>query len=116
MVLEPVLYPARQGSTGAKHGTSKEGNQRYKGRNSAPSRRTFIRQYSYRRYFPQVKQQIADMAVNGRGIRDTARVLSSSPTTVMAEFKKVSTLDASSSSRASASNPTGIDCSCDSTR
>ncbi|PZV12283.1 MAG: hypothetical protein DCF22_12735 [Leptolyngbya sp.] len=26
-------------------------------------------------YLPDVKQQIADMAVNGSGIRDTARVL-----------------------------------------
>ncbi len=31
--------------------------------------------YSYRGYLPAIKQQIADMAVNGSGIRDTARVL-----------------------------------------
>ncbi|MEO1070220.1 MAG: IS1-like element transposase [Cyanobacteria bacterium J06638_6] len=37
-----------------------------------------------------MKQQIADMAVNGSGIRDTARVLKISPTTVIEELKKTS--------------------------
>lgn len=36
-------------------------------------------------YLPQVKQQITDIAVNGSGIRDTARVLKISPTTVIEE-------------------------------
>ena len=42
-----------------------------------------MRDYVYRGYLPDVKQQIADMAVNGSGIRDTARVLKISPTTVI---------------------------------
>jgi insertion element IS1 protein InsB len=37
----------------------------------------------------EVKQQITDMAVNGSGIRDTARVLGISPTTVIEELKKI---------------------------
>jgi transposase-like protein len=36
----------------------------------------------------QFKQQISEMAVNGSGIRDTARVLKISPTTVIEELKK----------------------------
>jgi len=36
-------------------------------------------------YLPEVKQQIVEMAVNGSGIRDTARVLKISPTTVIEE-------------------------------
>ena len=36
----------------------------------------------------EVKQQIVKMALNGSGIRDTARVLSVSPTTVMTILKK----------------------------
>ncbi|MBD1849502.1 IS1 family transposase, partial [Cyanobacteria bacterium FACHB-502] len=75
MVLEPVLCPACHGSDVVKHGRSSEGKQRYKCRNADCSRSTFIRDYSYRGYLPEVKQQIADMAVNGSGIRDTARVL-----------------------------------------
>ncbi|MEM6434376.1 MAG: IS1-like element transposase [Cyanobacteria bacterium P01_D01_bin.115] len=37
-----------------------------------------------------MKQQIADMAMNGSGIRDAARVLQISPTTVIEELKKTS--------------------------
>jgi insertion element IS1 protein InsB len=35
-----------------------------------------------------MKQQIVDMALNASGIRDTARVLHVSPTTVITELKK----------------------------
>ncbi|MEP0892691.1 IS1-like element transposase [Leptolyngbya sp. FACHB-16] len=44
--------------------------------------------FSYRGYLSEVKQQVADMAVNSSGIRDTARVLGISPTTVIEELKK----------------------------
>jgi hypothetical protein len=37
-----------------------------------------------------VKQQMVDMALNGSGIRDTARVLRVSPTTVITTLKKKS--------------------------
>lgn len=37
--------------------------------------RTFVLDYTYSGQSRQVKQQIVDMAVNGSGIRDTARVL-----------------------------------------
>ena len=41
-----------------------------------------------RGYLPEVKQQITEMALNGSGIRDTARVLRISPTTVIEALKK----------------------------
>jgi insertion element IS1 protein InsB len=37
---------------------------------------------------PEVKRQIVDMALNGSGVRDTARVLGVSPMTVMSTRKK----------------------------
>jgi transposase-like protein len=37
---------------------------------------------------PEVKQQILEMTLNGSGIRDIARVLHISPTTVIDELKK----------------------------
>jgi len=37
---------------------------------------------------PEIKNQMIDMAINGSGIRDTARVLEISPTTVINELKK----------------------------
>lgn len=90
MVLEPVECPSCGGINIVKHGQSAAGKQRYQCRNSDCSRSTFIRAYSYRGYLSEVKQQIAEMAVNGSGIRDTARVLKVSPTTVIEELKKIS--------------------------
>ena len=94
MVLEPVLCPACQGADVVKHGQSAAGKQRYKCRNPECSRSTFIQQYSYRGYLPDIKQQITEMALNGSGIRDTARVLSISPTTVIEELKKIPSSEA----------------------
>ena len=93
MVLEPVLCPSCGSDDVVKHGQSQEGKQRYKCRNSDCCRCTFIRQYAYRGYLPEVKQQIADMAVNGSGIRETARALKISPTTVIETLKKKSTIE-----------------------
>lgn len=94
MAQEPIVCPACNGSNVVKHGKSQEDKQRYKCRNPQCSRSTFIRHYCYRGYLPEVKQQIADMALNGSGIRDTARVLKISPTTVIEELKKVSAPEA----------------------
>jgi transposase-like protein len=45
-------------------------------------------EYAYAGQSPDVKRQIVDMAMNASGIRDTARVLHVSPTTVLKELKK----------------------------
>ncbi len=95
MVLEPVVCPSCGSSDVVKHGQSREGKQRYKCRNSECSRCTFIQAYAYRGYLPEVKRQIADMAVNGSGIRDTARVLKISRTTVIETLKKRSSTQGS---------------------
>jgi len=39
---------------------------------------------------PEAKAKIIDMVMNGSGIRDTARVMKVSPTTVIEEIKKKS--------------------------
>ena len=71
-----------------RNGKSKQGKQRYLCRNSECLRRTFIENYTHNAYKREVKQKIPEMAVNGSGIRDTARVLSISTHTVMKELKK----------------------------
>jgi len=71
-----------------KNGKTPQGKQRYLCRNAQCLRRTFIRDYTHDGYKREVKQKIAEMAVNGSGIRDTARVLSISTHTVMKELKK----------------------------
>jgi insertion element IS1 protein InsB len=44
----------------------------------------------YKGRTPAIKEQIVDMSLNGSGIRDTARVLKISPTTVINTLKKKS--------------------------
>ena len=88
MVVEPICCPACQSPDVVKHGKTDAGKQRYKCRNRNCSRHSFILRYSYRGYSADVKEQIIDMAMNGSGVRDTARVLKISPTTVIEELKK----------------------------
>lgn len=52
------------------------------------SGRTFILDYAYPGQSRKVKEQIVDMALNGSGIRDTARVLHVSTSTVIKQLKK----------------------------
>jgi insertion element IS1 protein InsB len=62
----------------------------YGGENSSCSRQTFLATYIYQGRLPEIKEQMVDMAMNGSGIRDTARVLHISPTTVIETLKKKS--------------------------
>jgi transposase-like protein len=71
-----------------KRGKTDTGKQRYLCQNTACPQRTFILDYCYRGRLPEVKRQIIDMALNGSGIRDTARVLGISKDTVLSELKK----------------------------
>lgn len=49
---------------------------------------TFILDYEHNGRDREVKQKIGEMAINGSGIREPARVLSISTHTVMKELKK----------------------------
>jgi insertion element IS1 protein InsB len=88
MVLEPVQCPVCKGTTLIKHGKTSDGKQRYLCQETACSMKTFIREYTQLGRWPEVKEQIIEMSLNGSGIRDTARVLKISPTTVIKEIKK----------------------------
>lgn len=92
MVLEPVCCPHCHTTDVVKNGKSAEGEQRHRCRHTACARASFIRDYTYRGHVPAVKQQVSDMAMNGSGIRNTVRVLRISPTTVIEELKKTSSL------------------------
>ncbi len=98
MVLEPIHGSDCDGIEVIKHGTTAAGKQRYCCQNSECSRISFIREYSYQGYLPHVKRQISDMAINGSGIRATARMLGISPTTVIEELKKRAALTSGQSS------------------
>ena len=89
MITQVLPCPYCQGIDIVRHGTSSEGKQRYRCRECREERgRTFLLDYSYAGQSPDIKQQIIDMAMNASGIRDTARVLHISSTTVIKEFKK----------------------------
>jgi len=88
MVLEAVLFPVCDGIHVNRYGKTEDGKQRYICRNKACSGKTFIRDYSELGRLPEVKEQIIEMSINGSGIRDIARVLKISSTTVIEELKK----------------------------
>ena len=68
-------------------GFTKQGKQRYVCRSPACAR-SFILEYSNYGCHPDIKEKIIDMALNGSGIRDTARVLEVSQGTVIGTLKK----------------------------
>lgn len=71
-----------------KAGKSNSGVQRYSCRNQECTTHTFMQKYRYKAYEPGVKEQVIEMAINGSGIRDTARVLHINKNTVIATLKK----------------------------
>ena len=90
MVLQVLYCPHCQGTDIVRHGTTRHGKQRYRCRTCPDHGRTFLLAYAYAGQSPDVKRQIVDMALKASGIRDTARVLHVSPTTVLKELKKKS--------------------------
>lgn len=88
MVLIPVLCPHCQSDQVIKGGKTQAGKQRYKCQNADCSHYSFQLDLTYKGRSPEVKEQIVDMALNGSGIRDTARVLKISSATVINELKK----------------------------
>ena len=83
-----VTCPGCHSTDVSKNGKTSQGKQRYICRNKDCPRCTFIQDYTNNGYKPEVKQQIVDMSVNGSGVRDTARVLKVSTSTVIKEIKK----------------------------
>ncbi len=72
------------------YGLTKQGKQRYACENNNCDRKTFILDYTYNGCKPETKKKIVDMTLNASGIRDTARVLEISPTTVIETIKSKS--------------------------
>ena len=66
-------------------GVSTNAHQRYK---CEACGRSFQLLYAHRAHEPGIKEQVIDMALNGSGIRDTARVLKINMNTVMSVLKK----------------------------
>ena len=99
MAVIAVLCPHCHSDHVIKGGKTTGGKQRYRCLNSACSHRSFVLDPAYAGRLPEVKQQIIDMALNGSGVRDTARVLGVSPSTVINELKKKRTPSSRSTER-----------------
>ena len=88
MTVVAVQCPECRSSEVVKYGRQPNGEQRYRCNNRHCARRIFLLQYHHTGWGLEVKQRMVEMALNGSGIRDTARVLGVSPTTVMTTLKK----------------------------
>ena len=87
MMTQVLHCPYCRGTDIVRHGTTPDGKQRYRCRACPDRGRTFLLESVYAGQSPDVKQQMVDRAMNASGIRDTARVLHVSPTTVLKELK-----------------------------
>ena len=90
MAVIDVECPGCGGLNVVKYGRLPSGEQRYFCGTPECERQTFILNYKAVGRTPEAKAKIVVMAMNGSGIRDTARVLGVSPTTVIEEIKKKS--------------------------
>ena len=88
MTSVPVHCPDCQGVDVVRYGKQRHGPQRYRCNHTDCPRHIFLLAYRNHGRLPAVKHQMVDMALNGSGIRDTARVLRVSPTTVITTLKK----------------------------
>ena len=79
----PVLCPHCHSDQVIKGGKTKAGQQRYKCQNTDCPHYSFQRDLLYKGHALTIKEQIVDMSLNGSGIRDTARVLQISLSTVI---------------------------------
>ena len=90
MVVEPIHCPVCQGTDVVKSRKTSDGTPRVRCQHETCTSVTFLREYVYQGRLPAVKRQMIDMSLNASGIRDIARVLHVSPTTVIQALKKSS--------------------------
>ena len=88
MVTIVVVCPDCNSTQVIKAGKQPNGTQRYRCQNPTCERTIFQLAYVAYGRRPETQRQIVEMALNGSGIRDTARVLQVSPVTVLRVLKK----------------------------
>jgi len=84
----PGRCPYCQSEQGIKGGTTAPGKQRSRCHTPDCSQQSFLRDSADKGRSPQIKQQVIDLRRKGSGVRDTARGLGISPTTVLNELSK----------------------------
>ena len=89
MQYQEIHCPYCNSSDVRPYGKTATGKQRYLCRNNECSHKTFLLEYSRIGDRPGIKAQIVNMAINGSGTRDTARVLGISTNTVTRALKNL---------------------------
>ncbi len=72
----------------SKNGHNRTGKQVYNCNNPECTHRSFVEEYTYKAYKPEVRRQVLEMAVDCTGTRATGRILGISKDTVTAILKK----------------------------
>jgi transposase-like protein len=88
MVKITVVCPCCESDDIVRQGKNKNGVQVYRCRNKKCPKTKFQLEYKNKGCYPDTTEKIIKMAVNGSGIRDTARVLEISTSTVIDRLKK----------------------------
>jgi transposase-like protein len=88
MTFVTVCCPHCDSEQIVKRRKTRHGTQRYLCQHTACITGSVLLDYRNRGCLPEVKQQIIDMSLNASGVRDTARSLHISPTTVLRALKK----------------------------
>ena len=88
MTFIAVRCPHCQSDQIVKRGKTARGTQRYLCQNTRCAKSSFLHDSCNRGCLPEVNHTIIDMSLNASGVRDTARSLHISPTTVLSELKK----------------------------
>ena len=88
LVLIPVRCLYCQNDQVTKRGQTKTDKQRYRCHNPNWAHQSFLLTPAYKGRLPEVKPQVIEMSLNASGVRDTARVLQISTSTVLNELKK----------------------------
>ena len=88
MIMQVLHCPHCQGTNIIRHGTTRQGKQRYRCQENACTGRTVLLAYTDAGHAAGVKQPIIAMAMNSSGMRATARVLHGSPTPVIKALQK----------------------------
>lgn len=91
-----VTCPSCKSNQIGKSGRNATGEPRYCCRNPLCLTKTFMLNYRYRACQAGIKEQVVEMAINGSGIRDTARVLKINKNTIIRTLKKSQHLGTSS--------------------
>jgi transposase-like protein len=88
MVQITIVCPYCKSDDIVRQGKNKNGIQVYRCRNKKCLKTKFQLEYKNKGWYPDTTEKIVKMAINGSGIRDTARVLGISHSTVIARLKK----------------------------